>query len=181
MKLLDEIEKRRSGRAYADTPVPDELLELILEAGRRAPSCANTQAWNFVVIKNPETRDAANESLSGGNYWAKKAPVMVVVVTSPDGGCKAHNLPYFMMDIGLSVQSMLLQAVHLGLMGHPTAGWNEEKLKEILNIPEDFRIGTVVFFGYEGSVDHLSDKHKESETRRSSRKSIEEIVHWDTW
>ena len=52
--ILDEIMKRRSGRAFAAKPVSDEMLNSILEAGRWAPSCANAQAWNLVVLRDPE-------------------------------------------------------------------------------------------------------------------------------
>ena len=55
-----------------------------------------------------------------------------------------------MMDVGLAVENMLLQTVHLGLMGHPTAGWNEDKLKKMTGMPDEYRIVTVVFIGYEG-------------------------------
>ncbi|MHA2117559.1 MAG: nitroreductase family protein, partial [Candidatus Thorarchaeota archaeon] len=77
--ILKEILKRRSGRAYSDSPVPDEMLESILEAGRKAPSCGNTQAWNFVVIKSPDALAEAHEALSRGNAWGKRAPVMIIV------------------------------------------------------------------------------------------------------
>jgi len=108
-------------------PIPDEMLQSVLEAGRRAPSCANSQAWNFVVIKSSDMLEKAHTAVSRGNAWGKRAPVMILVAAKEDGGCPAHKLPYFMMDIGLATQNMLLQAVHLGLMGHPTAGWNEEE------------------------------------------------------
>lgn len=182
--LLDLIEKRHSGRAYdPDKLVSDEMLESILKAGQRAPSCGNAQAWNFVVIKDPEVRERANEAMSRGNYWAARAPIMILVVARPDGGCPAHKLPYFMMDIGLAVSNMLIQSVHLGLMGHPTAGWKEEQLKEIVGLPEDYRIAAVVFFGYEFESEpvFLSEKHQASEKTRSSRKPLTEIVHWNQW
>jgi len=181
--LLDVVEKRRSGRAYDTKEIPDDLLQTILEAGRRAPSCGNTQAWHFIVIKDSETRKKANEAMSGGNAWAERAPVMIIVAAHPDGGCPSHGLPYFMMDVGLSVQNMLLQAVHVGLMGHPTAGWDEEKLRGITGIPSDFRIGTVVFFGYEfeGEPTFLSERNQEREKTRTPRKPLDEIVHWNNW
>jgi nitroreductase len=181
--ILDVIKNRRSGRAYDTKPVPEDILESILEAGRRAPSCANTQAWNFVVVTDSEIRSEANEAMSKGNVWAERAPVMVIVAADSEGGCPAHGLPYFMMDIGLSVQSMLLQAVHVGLMGHPTAGWNEDQLKNITGIPDYYRIGAVVFFGYEydGDPTFLSEKNQEREKTRTPRKSFEEIVHWNKW
>ncbi|MHA2601299.1 MAG: nitroreductase family protein [Candidatus Thorarchaeota archaeon SMTZ1-83] len=179
--LLEVIVKRRSGRAYSDKPVSDEMLESILEAGRRAPSCANTQAWNFVVLRDPEVLIEAHEALSRGNAWAKKAPIMIIVAAREDEGCPAHQLPYFMMDIGLATQNILLQSFHLGFMAHPTAGWNEEKLKEVTGIPDEYRIGTVIFIGYEGDIGQLDERNREKEKTPSTRKPLSEIVHWDRW
>lgn len=179
--ILDVILNRRSGVAFKEDPIPNEILVSILEAGRRAPSCANTQAWNFVVLRDSEVLSKAHEALSKGNAWGKRAPVMVLVAAKEDGGCGAHGLPYFTMDVGLAVENMLLQAVHIGLVGHPTAGWNEDKLKEITGIPEEYRIVTVVFFGYKGSVDDLDERTKEKELKSFSRKPLSEIVHYDRW
>jgi nitroreductase len=179
--ILSEILKRRSGRAYTDKQVPDEMLQSILEAGRKAPSCGNTQAWNFVVLKSQKALAEAHEALSRGNAWGKRAPVMIIVAAKEDGGCPAHELPYFMMDIGLTTENILLQAVHLGLMAHPTAGWNEEKLKEITGIPNEYRIVTVIFIGYEGDIELLDDRNKEKEKKPTTRRPLSEIVHWDRW
>ncbi|MGY5858844.1 MAG: nitroreductase family protein [Candidatus Thorarchaeota archaeon] len=179
--ILDEIKKRRSGRAFTNKPISDEMLNSILEAGRWAPSCANTQAWNFVVLRDEEVLATAHEHLSRGNAYAKAAPVMVLVTAKEDGGCPAHGLPYFMMDVGLAVENMLLQAVHLGLMGHPTAGWNEDELKKLTGIPDEYRIVTVVFFGYEGDFDKLDEKLQEKERKPRTRKELSEIVHWNKW
>ena len=77
--ILEEIRKRRSGRAFSDKPVSDEMLESILEAGRWAPSCMNKQAWNFIVLKDPDVLSQAHEALSRGNAYAKAAPVIILV------------------------------------------------------------------------------------------------------
>lgn len=179
--ILEEIMKRRSGRAFSDKPVSDEMLESILEAGRWAPSCSNTQAWNFIVLRGPEVLSKAHEALSRGNAYAKAAPVMILVAAKEDGGCPAHGLPYFMMDVGLAVENMLLQTVHLGLMGHPTAGWKEDQLKEITGIPEEYRIVTVVFIGYQQDLETLDDEARERETKPRTRRDLSEIVHWNEW
>ena len=179
--ILDEIMKRKSGRAFTNKPITDEMLNSILEAGRWAPSCGNTQAWNFVVLRDAKALEKAHEVLSKGNAWGKAAPVMILVTAKEDGGCPAHGLPYFAMDVGLAVQNMLLQAVHLGLMGHPTAGWNEDGLKEVTGIPEEYRIVTVVFFGYEGDFDNLDERTQENEKKPRTRKELSEIVHWNVW
>jgi nitroreductase len=179
--ILDEIMKRRSGRAFTNKPISDEMLNSILEAGRWAPSCMNSQAWNFVVLRDKEILTKAHEMVSKGNAYAKAAPVMVLVAAKEDGGCSAHGLPYFMMDVGLAVENMLLQAVHLGLMGHPTAGWNEDGLKEVTGIPDKYRIVTVVFFGYEGDFDKLDERNQEKEKNPRTRRELSEIVHWNGW
>ena len=180
--IMDAILKRRSGVAFKKDPIPENMLVSILEAGRRAPSCANTQAWNFVVLRDPDVLIKAHDALSRGNAWGKRAPVMILVAAKEDAGCGAHGLPYFTMDVGLAVENMLLQAVHLGLVGHPTAGWKEDMLKEITGIPEEYRIVTVVFFGYkENNLDALDEKTREKEMKSFSRKPLSEIVHWDAW
>ncbi len=179
--ILEEIMKRRSGRAFSDKPISDEMLNSILEAGRWAPSCANAQAWNFIVLKEPGVLVQAHEALSKGNAYAKAAPIMILVAAKEDGGCPAHGLPYFTMDVGLAVENMLLQTVHLGLMGHPTAGWNEDQLKEITGIPDEYRIVTVVFIGYEGDPSLLDERSQEKENAPRKRKELSEIVHWNGW
>ena len=179
--ILEEIMKRRSGRAFSDKPVPDEMVKSILEAGRWAPSCGNKQAWNFVVLRDPEVLAKAHEALSRGNAYAKAAPVMILVAAKEDGGCPSHDLPYFMMDVGLAVENMLLQTVHLGLMGHPTAGWNEDQLKELAGIPDEYRIATVVFIGYEGDPSLLDERSQEKEKAPRTRRDLSEIVHWNGW
>lgn len=173
--------KRRSGRAFSKKPVPDDMLNSILEAGRWAPSCMNAQSWNFVVLRDSDVLAMAHEALTRGNAYAKAAPVMILVAAKEDEGCHSHGLPYFMMDVGLAVENMLLQAVHLGLIGHPTAGWTEEQLKKIAGIPDEYRILTVVFFGYEGDPSQLDERSQEKEKAPRKRRSLSEIVHWNHW
>ncbi len=179
--ILEEIMKRRSGRAFSDKLVSDEMLESILEAGRWAPSCGNTQAWNFVVLREPDILTQAHEALSRGNAYAKAAPIMILVAAKEDGGCPAHGLPYFAMDVGLAVENMLLQTVHLGLLGHLTAGWNEAKLKELTGMPDEYRIVTVVFIGHEGDPEMLDERLREKEKAPRTRRELSEIVHWNRW
>ena len=179
--ILEEIMKRYSGRAFSNKPISDEMLNSILEAGRWAPSCSNTQAWNFIVLRDKEVLTEAHEAISRGNAYAKAAPVMIIVAAKEDGGCSSHGLPYFMMDVGLAVENMLLQAVHLGLMGHPTAGWNGDQLKEITGIPKEYRIITVVFFGYEGDLSLLDEVNRAKASRPRTRRELSDIVHWGKW
>lgn len=179
--ILEEILKRRSRRAFSDKPVSDEMLNSILEAGRLAPSCMNKQAWNFIVLRGPGVLAKAHEALSMGNAYGKAAPVMILVAAKEDGGCSSHGLPYFMMDAGLAVENMLLQVVHLRLIGHPIAGYNEDHLKDIVGIPDEYRIVTVIFIGYEGDPSLLDERSQEKENAPRKRRDLSEIVHWNHW
>ncbi len=179
--VIKEIKVRTSYRAFDERPISDEIIESIVEAGRLAPSCANTQEWNFVVIKDKEALEKAHEGVSKGNAWGKRAPVMLLVVTKEGGGCGAHGLPYWMMDVGLATQNILLQSFHLGLIAHPTAGWDEAHLKDVLGIPDEFRVATVIFIGYQGDPSILDERNQERENAPRKRKSIEDIVHYNTW
>ncbi|MDH4212319.1 MAG: nitroreductase family protein [Candidatus Thorarchaeota archaeon] len=179
--ILEEIMNRHSGRAFSSKPISDEMLNSILEAGRWAPSCSNKQAWNFIVLHDKEVLTEAHEALSGGNAYGKAAPVMIIVAAKEDGGCSAHGLPYFMMDVGLAVENMLLQAVHLGLMGHPVAGWNEAELKDTTGIPKEYRIVCVIFLGYEGDLSLLDEVDRAKASRPRTRRELSEIVHWEKW
>ena len=152
--ILEEIMKRHSGRAFSNKPISDEQLNSILEAGRWAPSCANAQSWNFVILREKEILEKAHEHLTRGNAYAKAAPVMVLVTAKEDAGCSSHGLPYFALDVGLAVENMLLQAVHIGLMGHPTA---------------------------EGDPETLDEVTREKERRPRTRRELAEIVHWNAW
>lgn len=181
VEILNEFKVRTGLRAFDTKPITDEMLDSILEAGRLAPSCANTQEWNFIAIKEPDALERAHEAVNKGNYWGLRAPVMLVIVTREDGGCGSHGLPYWMMDVGLATQNILLQSFHLGLIAHPTAGWDEIKLKSILGIPDEYRIGTVIFIGYPGDVSLLDERNQEREKRPRKRKAFEEIVHYNKW
>jgi len=81
MEVMEAITKRRSIRAYQPKPVDHKVLDKILEAGRLAPSWANTQTWRFIVVRNEQVKtelaDAANPAGSRNNVVMKQAPVLI--------------------------------------------------------------------------------------------------------
>ena len=76
MEVFEAIEKRRSIRKYRDEPVPEELIDRLLEAARLAPSSSNTQSWKFKVITNPETRRKLKD-LASGQKFVEEAPAVI--------------------------------------------------------------------------------------------------------
>ena len=76
MEVFEAIEKRRSIRKYRDEPVPEELIDRLLEAARLAPSSSNTQSWKFKVITDPEIRKKLKD-LALGQKFVEEAPAVI--------------------------------------------------------------------------------------------------------
>ncbi len=151
------ISERRSARAFdPGRPVEDEKISSILEAARWAPSCANRQSWRYVVCRGPSLA-AVRDCLNPGNNWAVHAPLIAAAVTRSDLGCRITGRDYASLDLGLSMENFILQCVAEGLIGHPIAGFDEEKAKITLGIPPDYRIFALIIVGYPGSEELLDE------------------------
>jgi len=107
--MLEAIANRRSVRFYRDTPVTDEQIKEILEAGFCAPSAHNNALWHAVVVRDHETKG----KLSGIHRWSRivaKAPVVIVVCVERKG------FDHFWIEDGAAfMENMLLQATEIGL------------------------------------------------------------------
>lgn len=181
-ELLKEIDERRANRALSQDPVPADTLARVMTAATYAPSCFNNQSWRFLIINKPETLTKAREALSDGNYWAKNAPVLVVVVTKFDLDCQlSEGRDYALFDCGLATQNLLLQAVKEGMYAHPMAGFDPLMVKKAFDIPDEYTVITLVAMGFPGSDAHLSENHLKSEKSARQRKPEEDVISYNTW
>jgi len=142
MEVLQAIKTRRSIRKYKKDPVPQEELEKVLDAGRWAPSASNLQPWKFIVISDLEVKERVAKSLAWGIFLAE-APMGIAVVADP--GASSHPVE----DGSIAAYSMLLAAHAVGLGGcwlNPST--SEEEVKEILGIPKEHRLISVISIGY---------------------------------
>jgi nitroreductase len=175
------IQKRRSSRVIdPDRPVENEKILSLLESARWAPSCSNNQPWRFVVSTG-KSLEIVKEALSRGNAWARNASLIIAIASKPDLGCQKTGREYYHLDIGLAVENLLLQGIYLGLVVHPIAGFDEEKLKTVLKIPDEYRVHTIVIIGYPGSLSEMDEQLRERENAPRERKKLEEIVFWEGW
>ena len=133
MKILDVISQRQSDRSYKAIPVEAEKVQLCIEAGRLAPSACNAQPWKFIVVDNQEliAEIAASSASLGMNKFLTQVPVIVVVVLEKANamsfvGGLLKGKDYTLMDIGIAVENICLQAAELGL-GSCIIGWFNEK------------------------------------------------------
>ncbi len=175
------IKNRRSGRIIdPDKAVSRNTLRSLTEAARWAPSCGNHQSWRFVVSTG-ETLEPLKNTLTRGNSWARKAPVLIAAVTSAELGCQKPGRDYSALDLGLSLENMLLQGIHLGLVMHPMAGFDEDAARAVLGIPDPFRIFALIAAGYPGSPDQADARTLSKEAEPRERKPVSETVFQDRW
>jgi nitroreductase len=182
MAIVRQIEARRAFRAFDQRPIAREVLLRLVQAAHLAPSFANSQSWRIVVVTDPDRLEALKAALSGGNYWAKKAPAIAAFVTSPEwDGRLEGGREYALFDLGQAAMAFQLQAVEEGLVAHPIAGFDSKIAKGALGIPEALVLETLVILGYPGDSSGLNEKHLAAESSARIRKPLDEISAFDKW
>ena len=181
-ELIKEINERRAKRAFSEKKIPDEVIRRVMTAATYAPSCQNNQSWRFLVAREEKSLKKIHDTLSGGNYWAHKAPVIVIVATQNEFACRLNDKrDYAFFDCGLAVENLLLQAVKEGMYSHPVAGFDPIKIKEIFNISMDYIIITLVAVGYPGDESYLNKKHLELEHSQRDSKPVSDVICYERW
>jgi len=175
--INEHIEARRAKRALSTEPVSREEVELLIRAAHLAQSCFNNQPWRFVVIDDPQILQAVKETMPKGNYWTAPAPVIIAVTSQRDLDCTlSDDRDYFLFGCGMAVGNLMTQATQMDLVAHPIAGYNPVKVKEILGIPEDHTLITLVIVGRPGDTSQLSDQHRTIELGPRDRKPLAEVM-----
>ena len=179
MDVKDAIEKRRAFRSLEPVEITKELINDLAECAQITASCFNHQPWKYIFVYDPEMLEKMHEALSSGNTWAHKASMIIVVIGKQEDDCVIHDRIYYRFDIGMATEAIILRATELGLVAHPIAGYSPKKTREILGIPEDFSVITLVIIGkHSEKIDPvLSEKQVEAEKRRPERLPIDDFVY----
>ena len=145
MEYTELIKKRRSIRKYKPDPVSDDDIKTVLEAARLAPSWANRQCWQYIVVTDQNTK----EKLAGENRkWINEAPVVIAVCANPEISGRKPDMEYYMLDIGISFEHLVLAAANLGLGTCWIGAFDEKRAKEALGVPDNIRVVAFTPFGY---------------------------------
>ncbi|MCX7821670.1 MAG: nitroreductase family protein [Brevinematales bacterium] len=171
------IEKRRSLRALEPAPLNESELNLIKRAAMLAPSCFNNQPWRYIFVK--ERLNELFQALNKGNEWAKNASLIIAVFSEKKLDCIIGSREYYLFDTGIATGFMILQITELGFIAHPIAGFDEAKAKQILNIPENFTLISLIIVGKHNTNknEFLNEYQKKIELERPERKDIKEIFY----
>lgn len=158
------MRKRRSIRRYRTEPVASEDLKKMLEAARLAPSAGNRQPWYFIVVRDAEIKRKLAEAAAHQMFIAD-ADVIVVGVSDPRRSPRWHD-----RDLMIAMEHLILEATELGYGTCWIGAFNEDRVKEILEIPEEYRVVALTPVG-------VPDESPPPRPRRS----LEEIVFQDKW
>ena len=176
-EFINVLKERRSIRKYEDKPVPEELLQQVLEAVRWSPSWANTQCWEVVVVKDAAVKQQLQETIGKGNPATKAivdAPVVLAICGKlNDSGYYKGQVStkfgdWFMFDLGLATQTLCLAAQDLGLGTVVVGLFDHDQAKRALQVAEGYELVALIPLGYAAKSGSAP-----------KRREVAEFVHQD--
>jgi nitroreductase len=168
MNLMQAIRARRSIRNYQDKLVEEEKLLAVLEAGRLAPSAKNMQDWRFIVVRDLATRQRLAEAARDQQFVAQ-APVVIAACGTSDLVMTCGQ-PAYAIDVAIALDHMTLAAASLDLGTCWIGAFYEDKVKEILGVPQEIRVVALLPLGYPAE-----------QPGPRPRKSLDDVVAWEHW
>ncbi len=172
MNIIECIKSRRSIRRFTNQPIPDKVLVELLEAVRWAPSWANTQCWEVIIIKAEEKKKRLAELISENNPATRavlEAPLVMVFcarkgVSGYKKGVLATNKgEWYMFDLGIACEHFCLAAHEKGLGTVHIGGINHQAIGELLGIPEGVEIVELIPVGYPAKIGNAPPRRELSE------------------
>ena len=178
MDFMDVVASRKSVRGYENRPVEEEKLSKVLEAARLAPSWANKQCCRYVVVKD---KAKIQELACGFNGWLKQAPVIIVACADPKDAGTHDGMNYYLVDVVISMQQLILAATDMELGTCWIGGFDEAKVKKALDVPENIKVVAMTPLGYPADKEGFGSKLRETVIGGGKRKPLAEIIHQEKW
>lgn len=172
MDVYKVMKDRRSIRAYKPDAVPEAALERIFRAAQVTPSWKNRQAWHIIAVDERETIAKLGKAIAGNPRGVDYSilPMVLVLAMDADAIDVYDGKEYYLVDAGIVGEHIVLAAQAEGL-GTCWVGWfSETPVKEILGIPDRYRVVMITPLGYPAEAPHMRP-----------RKPIDETVHRNRW
>ena len=163
MDAYQAVISKRDRREYQDKPVPDDVTQRILQAGRMAGSSSNSQPVRFVVMRDKSLVEALAPA-GRGTAPLLKSPLPVLIVLQKG----ARDF-----DVGRAAQNMMVAAWAEGIISCPVGIQDKELARKVIGHPDDFEVSIAVAFGY--------PEPGSPKSRGQPRLAMDEVVHWDRW
>jgi nitroreductase len=173
MEVFEAIKGRRSIRAFKEQNVSEETIKKLLESATWAPSAGNIQPWEFIIVKERETKIRLSEAALDQEFL-EEAPVLIIVCaneikSSQRYGTRGTTL-YCIQDTAAAIQNIHLTAFSLGLGTCWVGAFDENQAREILHVPKGIRPVAMIPVGYPNEKPKLRE-----------RQPLSEIVHSETF
>jgi nitroreductase len=170
MKVSEAVRTKRAVRKFTETPLPEDVVKAILNAGRRSQSSKNGQTWQFIAIRDKGILKALSECGTWAGHLA--GATLAVAILTPEPTEKFQT----MFDAGQAAAFMQLAAWELGVGSCPASIYEAEKARSILGFPTEWHLRIALSFGYPVEEAKLS-----APPQKGGRLTFEEVVHWDKW
>ncbi|HEY5982848.1 MAG TPA: nitroreductase family protein [Anaerolineales bacterium] len=170
MNVSEAIRTKRAVRHFKELPLAPSAIETILNAGRRAQSSKNEQAWHFVAVQDSRTL----HELSTCGEWAGHlaGAALGVAILTPDPSARFQT----MFDAGQAAAYMQLAAWDLGVGSCPASIYDPEKARAILGFPQEYHLRIMLSFGYPRDEQIIRAAPK-----KGGRRSLNDVVHYEKW
>lgn len=192
MGIYEVAISRRSIRRFKGIPVPHQILERCVNIARLAPSAANLQPLEYIIIDDDQLLSEVFSTLRWAAYIgpegdpppeSRRPKAYIVLLKNSNVGISSS-----VYDVGAAMENIILVALEGGVGSCPVASVDRDKLRRILNIPGDYEIPLVLALGYsdespveepfDGSVKYWKD---EDGVLHVPKKKLESVIHWNTF
>jgi len=183
--INEVIAQRWSPRAFDSHYVmAEDSVKSLFEAARWAPSCYGDQPWQFVLFKKEDATawTSALNCLSVNNQnWAMDASILIVVCANKNFNHNKEPNRWAHYDTGAASENICLQATSIGLSAHQMGGFDQDKIRNLSNIPIKFDILSCMVVGKNLDESRLSKVQKDKEGQVRSRKALKDIYFINEW
>ena len=171
--LIELLQKRKASRAFSGKKLSEAIITKLMEATQLSASCFNNQPWRFLFMTSESALQKGRKALSGGNSWAQIAPLLIAGISKPDLDCQPKDgRKYYLFDLGMAVQLILLQATELNLIARPMAGYSPKVIHEEFDVPDEYEVYVMIAVGYEGDITELSENLQKKSTKKRTRNPL---------
>jgi nitroreductase len=163
--------------------ITDEMVRELARCANLAPSCNNFQPERFVFVYGKEMLEKMKPVFNRGNEWCHAASLIIAAFTEKKLDCVIKDREYYLFDTGMAVALLLLRATEMGLVAHPIAGYKPDMVKEVLGIPAENTVITVILVGKKSETISpvLSPDQVEREKKRPERFPLEKFAFKDLY
>lgn len=170
MEVQQAILTKRAVRQFDPRPLPEAVVQAILNAGRRSQSSKNSQPWHFIAIGDRQRLLELSTLGEWAGHLAGAALGVAILTPNPTERFQT------MFDAGQSAAYMQLAAWELGVGSCLASIYQPEAARSLLGFPDSWHLRIAVSFGYPADPELIDQP-----PRKPGRRPLEDIVHWETW